>query len=173
MRLPKAGEHGSSSFVDAGRKGTKGRADDERHFQALFEESVNPSDALLVASTLARDDPREIATRPQSQRAARDASCRPPEREQKMYAFGASASLDIDRLKVRLRNGPLAGSEIEAYRQGQHLSIHVRACLASPGQADRPSPKALAQMLSMRSGLNVSVEMDGARECSNAPAAAP
>ncbi|WP_146166247.1 hypothetical protein [Trinickia symbiotica] len=90
-----------------------------------------------------------------------------------MNAFAAPARFDLDALKVRLANGPLAGSEIEAYRRGQHLSIRVRARAVLHRDAQPVSAKELAQALSAQLGLDVSVEMEGALEHCNSPTTAP
>ncbi len=181
MRLSKAAEHGSPSFVNPGHDGSKSSPDDEEHFRTIFEGCADPNDRLPFVPACDPDDPREgeqerqltAHVRSRQVRGSAHASCAPSESEQDMHAFAPPARIDIDALKVRLTNGPLAGSEVEVYRHGQRLSIRVRRCATSADNALPVPPKELARALSTQTGLDVSVEMDGSLEYRNAPTAAP
>ncbi|MEX3956735.1 hypothetical protein [Trinickia sp. EG282A] len=173
MRLPKAVGYGYRLSVEAGREGAHGSAGDERHFRALLEEVANPSDSLRTAVQRERDDLHEHTALAQPWRSSDNALRAPTESEQSMHAFAAPTRFDLDTLKVRLTNGPLAGSEIEAYRRGQHLSIHVRARAVLRGDERPVSAKELCQALSAQLGLDVSVAMEGVIEHCDSPTTAP
>jgi hypothetical protein len=153
MRLPKTTQNGSCFSVKATKECAYPDADEQRHFRALFYESAASADSPWPGSN-EQEGSRQRAT-PSSSRAdvRESADC-----ENGMPEFDASGRFDLDELKVRLTNGPLAGWEIEACRCGGLVSIRVRASSLALGNTPPPTPAALARDLSAQLGLPVSVE---------------
>jgi hypothetical protein len=154
MHTPKAAQSGHTVPVAA----AAGRADpdteEQRRFQALLDEAAPPED-----SPCSKPGERHDACRAATGAGSRAACGEPIDCENGLDSLDPPGRFDIDELKVRLTNGPLAGSEVEAYRCGGHVSLHVRATSSTPLHgAQRPSAEKLAVELAKRLGLPVSVE---------------
>lgn len=154
MHTLKAAQSGRPVPVAA----TAGRAgldtEEQRRFRAQFDEAVLPED-----SPCSRPGERRDVCHGATGSELRGGCGWPIKCEDNLDSLAPLGRFDIDELKVRLANGPLAGSEVEVYRCGGHVSLHVRAARSTTlGNSERPSAANLAEELSKRLGLPVSVE---------------
>jgi hypothetical protein len=154
MHTLKAAQSGRPVPVPA----AAGRADpdteEQRRFRALFDEDVRPKDSQCLRPGERRDECRSATGSELRGGCSAPISC-----EDGLDSLEPPGRFDIDELKMRLTNGPLAGSEVEAYRCGGHVSLHVRAESSTTlHNSERPSAAKLAAELSKRLGFPVSVE---------------
>jgi hypothetical protein len=154
MHLPKAAQSGRPVPVAAGAGRANRDAEEQRRFRALFDEAALPED-----SPCSRPGERHDECRGATGSGSRAGCGEPIDCEDGLDSLVPPGRFDTDALKVRLTNGPLAGSEVEAYRYGGHVSLHVRAASSTPLHGvERPSAAKLAAELSKQLGLPVSVE---------------
>ncbi|HWX13239.1 MAG TPA: hypothetical protein VNZ04_14775 [Trinickia sp.] len=154
MYLPKAAQSGRpvSAAAGGGRAGPD--AEEQRRFRALFDEVALPEDSPCSRPGERHDERRRATGAGSRAGCAESIDC-----EDGLAALAPPGRFDTDELKVRLTNGPLAGSEVEAYRYGGHVSLHVRAASSTPLHCvEKPSAAKLAAELSKQLGLPVSVE---------------
>ncbi|MEA3121623.1 MAG: hypothetical protein QOH33_1178 [Paraburkholderia sp.] len=157
MRTLKAAQSNHFFPASVAVAATAGREEpdtgEQRRFRALFDEASPPEDSPCARPGEQHDQCRDVAS------SASHEDGEPINCENNFNSLAPSRRFDIDELKVRLTNGPLAGSEVEAYRCGDQVSVHIRAAGSTPLQGiERPSAAKLAAELSMRLGLPVSVE---------------
>lgn len=155
MRFPRAIERNHRTSTGSIEDGAPPDTHAQRRFQALLDPSFP---AVEPACRGSKESKEHEHPRPgQAKSIARSCASNSIDWENALDALATPMRVTTETLRVRLANGPLAGWEIEAHRYGDHISIRMWA-IAPLSQANPPSSTELANTLSKRLGLRVSVE---------------